>query len=155
MPNDPNREFESFVSTTSRLDRYQFANKTLRLFIYQWMERYVALSFLASLALPWLDSGPARDMIFFNTWIVAIVGIAHHLKLALFEPWIVMAVATEAGVLWVVYHWVISSFFLIPYFGVFCVFLFVARYWLRGERRVNVKAFLAVDASRKLTSKPV
>lgn len=51
---------EEFMATTNRFERYRLAEKTLRFYVYRWMENYVIASFVASLALPWLDAGPLR-----------------------------------------------------------------------------------------------
>src|SRR5688572_11262227 len=99
MSSDSTKEFEFYVATTSRLDRYRSARKTLRLFVYEWMEHYVALSFVASLALPWLGDGLLKGIILANVWLVGLVGVAHYASLSLRKPWLVIGAATEATLL--------------------------------------------------------
>ena len=94
-------------------------------------------SFAVSLLLPWIDDGLARTLILGNVWAVAAVGVLHHLTLATAKPWLVLAAAFEAGVVWALGAWLLD----LPYVVTFCVFVFVLRYWMRGEREVNETAY--------------
>ena len=128
---------EEFVASTSRFERYGFADKSLRFFVYRWMENYVLASFVVSLVLPWIDGGLARTLILGNVWVVAVVGVLHHLTLAMAKPWLLLAAAFEAGAVWALGAWLLD----LPYVGTFSVFFFVLRYWMRGEREVNETAY--------------
>ena len=68
---------------------------------------------------------------------VAAVGVAHYLTVAMTKPWLLMAAVFEAGVLWGLGAWLLD----LPYIGTFCMFVFVLRYWMRGEREVNEMAY--------------
>ena len=128
---------DEFVATTSRFERYRFADKSLRFFAYRWMENYVLASFVVSLILPWIDEGLVRTLILGNVWVVAAVGVLHHLTLATAKPWLPMGAAFEAGVVWAIGGWLLG----LPYVGTLCVFVFVLRYWMRGEQEVNELAY--------------
>ena len=134
---------DEFIARTSRFERYRFADKSLRFFAYRWMENYVLASFAVSLLLPWIDEGLARTVILGNVWAVAAVGVLHHLTLAMAKPWLVLASAFEAGVVWALGAWLLE----LPYVGTLCVFVFVLRYWTRGEREVNEVAYANIRAS--------
>lgn len=146
---------DEFVARTSRFERYQFAEKSLRFFIYRRMENYALASFVVSLVLPWIDDGLAQTLILGNVWVVAVIGVLHHLSLAMLRPWLLAAAAFEAGVVYALGAWLLD----LPYVGTFSVFVFVLRYWMRGEREVNETAYAkfaaAVEAGekRKLESK--
>ena len=127
---------DEFVARTSRFERYRFADKSLRFFAYRWMENYVLASFVVSLILPWIDNGLSRTLILGNVWVVAVVGILHHLNLVMAKPWLLLAAAFEAGAVWALGSWLLD----LPYVGTFCVFIFVLRYWMRGEQEVNETA---------------
>ena len=129
-----------FVARTTRFERYRFADKSLRFFAYRWMENYVLASFVVSLVLPWTDDGLVRTLILGNVWIVAAVGVLHHFTLALAKPWLPLAAAFEASVVWALGAWLLD----LPYVGTVCVFVFVLRYWMRGEREVNETAYANV-----------
>ena len=100
---------DEFVATTSRFERYRFADKSLRFFAYRWMENYVVASFVVSLVLPWIDEGLARTLILGNVWVVAAVGVLHHLTFAMVKPWLLMGAAFEAGVVWAIGGWLLNS----------------------------------------------
>ena len=104
------------------------------------MEIYVLASFVVALALPWTDDGLVQTLILGNVWLVAAVGVLHHLTLALAKPWLLLAAAFEASVVWALGAWLLE----LPYVGPFCVFVFVIRYWMRGEREVNETAYANV-----------
>lgn len=88
---------DEFVARTSRLERYRLAEKSLRFYIYRRMENYVLVSFVVSLVLPWIDDSLAQTLIFGNVWVVAVVGVLHHLSLAISRPWLLSAAVFEAG----------------------------------------------------------
>jgi hypothetical protein len=141
-------EFRSFIASWPRVERYDWAGMTFRLSVYQWLERYVTLNFLAFLVVPWVPVGTLHDVILGAVWLLPIIGVAHYGYTALTQPWTVLRAAVEAGILWALYHWLVSPFFSLPHFSEFCVFIFVARFWQRGERDVNVRAFQAYDAAK-------
>ena len=101
------------------------------------MENYALASFAVSLLLPWLDDGIARTLVFGNVWVVAAVGVLHHLTLAMAKPWLLLAAAFESGVVWSLGGWLLD----LPYVETLCVFIFVLRYWMRGEREVTKTAY--------------
>ncbi len=116
------------------------------------MEAYVVLSFLSSLLLPWLNAGVVNAVIVGNTFVVIVIALAHYGHVAGEKPWLPTAAAFEAFVLWAIYTWGLSDYFSLPYFWVFCVFVFIFRFWQRGEREVSVRAFLSLKESS--TSSP-
>ena len=128
---------DEFVARTSRFERYRLADKSLQFFVYRWMENYVLASFAVSLGLPWVDEGLLRTLMLGNVWVVAVVGVLHHVTLAAAKPWLVLAAAFEAGAVWALGAWLLD----LPYVGTFSVFVFVLRYWMRGERDVNETAY--------------
>lgn len=128
---------DEFVARTSRFERYKLADRSLRLSVYRSMESYVLASFFVSLVLPWIGDSFARTMILGNVWGVAIVGVVHHLTLAMKKPWLPLAAALEAGTVWLLGAWLLD----LRYVGTFSVFVFVLRYWMRGERKVNETAY--------------
>ena len=131
---------DEFIARTSRIQRYRLADKSLKFFLYRRMEDYALASFAVSLLLPWIDDGLARTLILGNAWAVAAVGVLHHFTLMMAKPWLVLAAAFEAGVVWALGVWLLD----LPYVGTFCVFVFVLRYWMRGEREVNDTAYASV-----------
>lgn len=128
---------DEFVARTSRFERYRFAEKSLQFLIYRRMENYVLASFVVSLVLPWIDDGLAQTLILGNVWVIAVVGVLHHLSLAMSKPWLLSAAAFEAGVVYALGAWLLD----LLYVGTFSVFVFVLRYWMRGEREVNEAAY--------------
>ncbi|WP_422490727.1 hypothetical protein [Endozoicomonas sp. ALE010] len=130
-----------FIGSTSRWERYRLAQKTLRYPVYRAIEGYVLISFLLSLTLLWISNDTFISLLAFNSYIVGTLGVVHHAKLAAYKPWILMGAAFEAFILWTLYEWIVRSYFILSYFWIFCVFIFVARYWQRGERDVNWSAF--------------
>lgn len=140
---------DEFVARTSRFERYRLAEKSLRFYIYRRMENYVLVSFVVSLVLPWIDDSLAQTLIFGNVWVVAVVGVLHYLSLAISRPWLLSAAVFEAGAVYALGAWFLD----LPYVGTFSVFVFVLRYWMRGEREVNETAYAkfaaAVEAEEK------
>lgn len=134
-------KFEEFKSSYKRFERYRLAGKVLKFSAYVLMEKYVIFSFLASLANPWISWEPYNSIVLANTFVVVVVGVAHHADLALLKPWLLLAAISEALLIWAGYEWLISSYMSFPDFWVLCVFIFVARYWERGEREVNRAGF--------------
>ena len=128
---------DEFLARTSRFERYRFANKSLRFFVYRWMENYVLASFVVSLVLPWIDDGLARTLILGNVWVVAAIGVLHYLTFTMAKPWSLLAAVFEAVVVWALGVWLLG----LPFVGTFCVFVFVLRYWMRGEQEVNETAY--------------
>ena len=104
------------------------------------MEIYALASLAVSLLLPWVDDCLVRTLILGNVWVIAAVGVLHHLTLAMTKPWLLLAAAFEASLVWALNAWLLD----LPYVGTFCVFVFVLRYWMRGEREVNERAFASV-----------
>ena len=135
------QEFHNFIKSHSRWQRYRLAQKTLKFRVYKGIEAYVLASFVLSLFLPWVTSELVASLLNGNIYLVAVAGLLHHTKLAGGKPWLLLAAAFEAFVLWGIYNWGISHYLALPNFGVFCVFVFVFRYWQRGEHEVNVQAF--------------
>ena len=134
---------DEFMMRTSRFERYRFADKSLKFFMYRWMENYVLASFVVSLLLPWIDDSFVRTLITGNVCAVAVVGVLHYTTLVMTKPWLVLAAAFEAGVVWVLNVWLLD----IPYIGTVCVFVFVLRYWVRGEREVNETAYASFQGA--------
>ena len=141
----PSREqLAAFVARTSRFERYRYARKTLRFVIYQCMEIYVILGGLAILMTPVLDDGALKTAILANVWGIAVVGVAHNLRLVADMPWLICAASADAATVWAIYHWIISKWVTIPHAGILCVLLAVYRYWDRGENQISIAAFQAI-----------
>lgn len=138
---DPQQELTEFLASTTRKQRYRLAGKTLRFKVYLFLEAIVASLFLVVAALAIADVGgtvAAAAGVF-----VALFALGHFLRVAAEKPWLVMAAAFEAAVVWAVYSFWLSNYFNIPHFGVLAVFVFAFRFWQRGEREVDLKALSA------------
>ena len=134
-------ELENYMESSTRLQRYRMAEKTLRFPVYSLMEKFVLFCFLLLLVSIWVESELYRNIVFYISWCSALVGITHYFKEALTKPWLLLAAITESLILYGVYIWWLSEIIELPGFGLFCIFLFIARYWQRGEREVNISAF--------------
>ena len=128
---------DEFVATTNRFERYQWADKILRFFVYRWMENYVVASCIVWLALPWIDDGLGRTLILGNVWVVAAIGVLHHVRLALMKPWLLCAAISLGGIVWALGGWLLGM----PHIETFCVVISLAYYWTRGEQDVNERAY--------------
>ncbi|MXX05345.1 MAG: hypothetical protein F4Z71_01125 [Gammaproteobacteria bacterium] len=129
---------KEFVAATSRSERYSgWAEMPLNFLIYRWMENFVLISFVVSLPLLWIDDGLVRFLMILNLWVVAAVGVAHHLSLAILKPWLLLAAASKAGIIWAFVALLLDLNYLEP----FCVFVFVLLYWVRCEEEVSEKAY--------------
>ena len=120
------------------------AGKSLRFPVYRAIEFYVVVSFVLFLLSIGLEPGTLKTILDANVWLVVLAAIAHHAKLATRKPWTVCGAAFEAFIIWAAYNWGLSHFITVQGVGGFCVFVFVARYWVRGENEVNVTAFMNI-----------
>lgn len=138
---DSQQDLTDFLAATTRQQRYRLAGKTLRFKVYLSIEAVVAALFLVVVALAVTDIGGAFAMVIGA--LVALLAVGHFFRVAAEKPWLPMAAAFEAAVVWAVYAFWLSSHISIPHFGVLTVFLFVVRFWQRGEREVNLSALSA------------
>ncbi len=138
----------------NRHERYRLAERRLRFFIYRALENHVVISFVVFIASIWVNWSWLRTLVAINTWAVGIAGLVHHTRFLATMPWLAAAAAFEGFLVWATYHWGLSRWATIPGFGTFCVFFSVARYWQRGERETNLRAFWAyrnLPASNRAT----
>lgn len=137
---DIRHEFDNFLKVTPRIGRYRLAGKTLRYQVYQLMEASVIVGFAILLSLIWVSD--SLWLVIALCIVVTVIALAHHAQIAITKPWLLFAAAIEAVVIWTIYEWGVSRLFALPYFGAFCVFIFVFRFWQRGEAEVNKAAFM-------------
>lgn len=139
---DSQQELKDFLVATTRQQRYRLAGKTLRFQVYLIIEAVVAALFLVVVALSVAGLGGAVAVAI--GVLVALMSLGHFLRVVAEKPWLPMAAAFEAIIVWAVYAWWLSSYISIPHFGVLTIFLFSLRFWQRGEREVNFTALSAL-----------
>ena len=133
-------QIENLKALMSRMQRYRFSGKTMRYHVYTFMEKYVAIGFVLLLASIWLESSVLKDIVFYNTWVCVMVGVLHYIREALTKPWLILGASAEAFIVYTIYAFWIINYFEVSSFEQFCLFLFVARFWQRGEYEVNLSA---------------
>ena len=99
--------------------------------------------------LPWIGTGGLHTFVVGNIFVVIGLAFFHYGSVAAEKPWLPAAAAFESFILWAIYNWVLSKFIVLPYVWVFCIFVFVIRFWQRGEREVNAKAVAALLEAEK------
>lgn len=147
LSSESRKAFDEFMAHTARWERYRLAGKTFRYKVYRALEAAVALCFVL---LVLLVAAAPDSWIIQALWVAAVtVAILHYAREAAEKPWLLAAAAFEAFLVWALYNWGISIFLAIPHVAAFCAFLFVLRYWQRGEREVNLAAFFAALAHER------
>jgi hypothetical protein len=145
-------EKKNFLESTSRLERYRFAGKTLKFKIYLGIELMMVALSLAVVGSFWARAAVPSDAMIAATSVIGALGALHHLKLVARMPWVITTAAVEGGLLWAIYHWVISRWIPIPGVWALCVIVAVARYWSRAEVLIEERAYSAVTQAPSNTS---
>ena len=133
-------QIENLKDSMSRMQRYRLAEKTMRYHVYTFMEKYVIAGFILLLFSIWVGNETFKSIIFFNSQVCVVVGVLHYFRETLTKPWLLLGAATEALIIYGIFSFQLNSYFVFPGFGQYCLFLFVVRFWQRGEHEVNSSA---------------
>jgi hypothetical protein len=147
VPNWTREEKEAFLQSTRRLERYRLAGKTLKFWVYGWIETLMIVLSLSVVAALWIKLSVPEGAILSVVIVIGILGALHHLRLIARMPWVICTAVVEGFILWAIYVWGISRWVEIPGIFAICVIFAVTRYWNRAEDIIEERAYLALKVS--------